>query len=267
MKNITLALWALMACFLLTACNDKSKDEKENKGDYTQQVKDLDKDMAKNGDDWDVDEWEKALKEYVDITEKFIDSEPSDEELEKFNKAREGIKENFDNRNAKKAIKNLMDDDDFVKRTEKMDRKFTKMLQALYDKKSQEERNRDRDEDEEEMEEAEEEADVESYDDYNYADSTAVQYEQPAEPTPRADNKYDVACQRLLTEYDVQGLSKYELKVMRNWIFARHGYIFQSDDMKAFFASQPWYTPRYRDVTSYLSDIEIKNIDFIKRHE
>ena len=84
MKKMTLALWALMACFLLTACNNKSKDEKEDKGDYTQQVKDMAKEMAQEGDDWDVDEWEKKLKEYVDITEEFIDSDPDDDAIEKF---------------------------------------------------------------------------------------------------------------------------------------------------------------------------------------
>ena len=250
MKKMTLALWALMACFLLTACNNKSKDEKEDKGDYTQQVKDMAKEMAKEGDDWDVDEWEKKLKEYVDITEEFIDSDPDDDAIEKFNEAREDIKERFDNRKAQKAILRLMEDDDFAKKTEDIDRKFTKMLQKLESKKGVEENNRNR-----QMEEAEAESDVEEYDDYY------------TETESETENKYDVACYQLLTEYDLQGLSKYELKIMRNWIFARHGYIFQSDDMKAFFSAQPWYTPRYNDVTPYLSDIEIKNIDFIKRHE
>lgn len=263
MKKLTLALWALMVCFLLTACdNKKSKDDK---GDYVQQIKDIDKDMAKNGDDWDVDEWEKKLREYVDLTDEFVESEPSDEDLEKFNDVRESIKDHFGQRNAQKAIENLMEDRDFVKQTEKSDRKFTKMLQALEDKKRDEGRNRH-------DEEEEEEGDAPYYEDNEEVPDTTViyaDYDMPAaEPVSRGtDSKYDVASTRLLSESDLRGMSKYELKVMRNWIFARHGYIFQSDDMKAFFSSQPWYNPRYRDVTPYLSDIEIKNIDFIKRHE
>ena len=54
---------------------------------------------------------------------------------------------------------------------------------------------------------------------------------------------------------------------MRNEIFARHGYIFQTNDMKAHFKSQDWYIPKYNDVNSMLTDIEIKNIELIKRYE
>ena len=42
------------------------------------------------------------------------------------------------------------------------------------------------------------------------------------------------------------GLQRYDkplLRVMRNAILAAHGYVFQSKDLKAYFESQPWYTP------------------------
>ena len=78
---------------------------------------------------------------------------------------------------------------------------------------------------------------------------------------------YDVACERKLTEDDLAGMSKKELRLMRNWIFARHGYIFSTTEMRKYFEQQPWYQGRYSNVTSMLTDIEKYNINFIKEHE
>jgi cbb3-type cytochrome oxidase subunit 3 len=72
---------------------------------------------------------------------------------------------------------------------------------------------------------------------------------------------------RYLSSDEIRTLSKYDLKIMRNEIFARHGYIFQTDDMKDYFRSQEWYSPRYADVNSFLTSIEKKNIDLIKYFE
>jgi len=63
------------------------------------------------------------------------------------------------------------------------------------------------------------------------------------------------------------GLSKWELKIMRNEIFARHGYIFKTEDMKNYFTQQSWYVPRYSNVDSDLTEIEKYNIEMIKRFE
>ena len=79
--------------------------------------------------------------------------------------------------------------------------------------------------------------------------------------------QYDFACERLVTEEDLVGLDKDDLRIMRNWIFASHGYIFTSQDLKDYFEMLPWYNPRYTDVSSMLSNIEKKNIEFIKRYE
>ena len=77
---------------------------------------------------------------------------------------------------------------------------------------------------------------------------------------------YPQASERLLTEADVQ-LPKAELRKMRNEIFARYGYIFKSQDLKEWFGSKPWYSGRYSDVNHMLTDIERKNVEFIKKHE
>ena len=76
---------------------------------------------------------------------------------------------------------------------------------------------------------------------------------------------YHITSSRLLTEEDIKGKTKNELKIMRNEIFARHGYIFGSKDMKQYFSKQSWYRPTTSNVT--LSSIEHYNVNFIKSYE
>ncbi|MBZ0201606.1 MAG: protein kinase [Ignavibacteria bacterium] len=78
---------------------------------------------------------------------------------------------------------------------------------------------------------------------------------------------YPQASERYLSESDLSGLSQFELRVMRNEIFARHGYIFKTDEMREHFESQSWYSARYSNVENMLSDIEKSNINLIKRYE
>jgi hypothetical protein len=82
-----------------------------------------------------------------------------------------------------------------------------------------------------------------------------------------AQGRYQQASTRLLTPADIQGLPSKELKIMRNEIFARHGYIFKTNDMKAYFTAQPWYRPQRADVSSMLTVIEKKNVELIKQVE
>ena len=79
--------------------------------------------------------------------------------------------------------------------------------------------------------------------------------------------KFQEASDRVLTAADIAGLSQFDLKIMRNEIYARHGYIFKTKDMKAYFNGQSWYTPSYDNVISFLSETEKKNIELIKRYE
>jgi len=79
--------------------------------------------------------------------------------------------------------------------------------------------------------------------------------------------KFPQASQRLLTVSDLRNLDKNSLRIMRNEIFARHGYVFQTDDMKAYFRNQSWYVPKYDNVSSMLTTIEKKNIEMIRSYE
>lgn len=79
------------------------------------------------------------------------------------------------------------------------------------------------------------------------------------------DYKY-VSC-KILTENDIKNHSKSELRLMRNEVFARYGYRFKSDDLRIYFSKKDWYFPKLDKADEFLTDIEIKNIDLIKRLE
>ena len=78
---------------------------------------------------------------------------------------------------------------------------------------------------------------------------------------------YAFVSQRLLSADELYGYSARELKIMRNEIYARHGYIFKTADMRSYFARQPWYVGRYAEVNSMLSRIEQRNIATIQSVE
>lgn len=78
---------------------------------------------------------------------------------------------------------------------------------------------------------------------------------------------YDWLCQRRATEDDLAGKGKKELRIMRNYIFARHGMIFKSKSLKRYFKQFDWYSPTRKDVASDMSQIEIDNVRFIKSYE
>jgi uncharacterized protein YbaR (Trm112 family) len=54
------------------------------------------------------------------------------------------------------------------------------------------------------------------------------------------------------------------LKIMRNEIFARHGYRFQTKEMTDYFGAKDWYIPLHNDVTAQLTEIESINIALIQ---
>lgn len=71
---------------------------------------------------------------------------------------------------------------------------------------------------------------------------------------------------RKLTSTDLTYLSKEQLKIARNEIYARHGHMFQTKDMQEYFSKQSWYreNPYF---TGNLTDIETYNVELIKSRE
>ena len=95
--------------------------------------------------------------------------------------------------------------------------------------------------------------------------------DQPDTETEMVSNDggyYHITSSRLLTEEDIKGFSKSDLKIMRNEIFARHGYIFRDPMLQEYFSQMSWYTPQQADISQItLSSVEQDNVLFIKRYE
>lgn len=78
---------------------------------------------------------------------------------------------------------------------------------------------------------------------------------------------YDWLSSRRATHSDVAHLNSSQLRIMRNYIYARHGYTFKSHDLANYFAQYPWYQPLYSNVEYDLNSIEKANVQFIKSYE
>lgn len=76
-----------------------------------------------------------------------------------------------------------------------------------------------------------------------------------------------------LSREDLSGLSWEECCFARNEIYARHGRIFATPEIRAYFESKTWYTGTIpgtefdANAAQYLSDVERKNADLILQYE
>jgi hypothetical protein len=70
-----------------------------------------------------------------------------------------------------------------------------------------------------------------------------------------------------ITEQMLQGLSLYELRLLRNEIYARRGRTFKTAWLQNYFANQTWYEPREDGKEPELSPIEKQNVETIVRYE
>lgn len=70
-----------------------------------------------------------------------------------------------------------------------------------------------------------------------------------------------------LTSKMVENMYKRDLEVIRNTIYARHGYSFQNRQMRYIFDRIDWYIPMSTDITAKLTPLEKKNIELLKRYE
>lgn len=96
----------------------------------------------------------------------------------------------------------------------------------------------------------------------------------PAYAYPADDNNpdsrfqgFDWLSEGKISLADLAGLSAGDLRILRNAIFAMHGYKFKSADLQEYFGRFPWYSPGYSDVSAQLSPIEKANIELIQKHE
>lgn len=82
------------------------------------------------------------------------------------------------------------------------------------------------------------------------------------------DDLIEIISVTRLTPADISSLRSSELRILRNAIYARHGYRFKSADLRDFFGRYRWYTPTKNVVSdSELSQTEQANIMLIKSYE
>lgn len=102
-------------------------------------------------------------------------------------------------------------------------------------------------------------------------------YEYLDELNRRYDNYFDFqpdengniipdSSDRLLTNQDLHGMTEHQVCMARNEIYARHGYIFQTEKYNEYFENFSWYRPT-TTVLPNLSSIEAQNVNFIIAYE
>lgn len=78
---------------------------------------------------------------------------------------------------------------------------------------------------------------------------------------------------RYITESELYNFSDSMIRFVRNEIFALHGRIFKSEDLREYFMSKSWYTPMYAPedfdacMFSILNKYEIANLEVILAYE
>ncbi len=84
-----------------------------------------------------------------------------------------------------------------------------------------------------------------------------------------SEPRFGYANRILLNDKLFQKMPKSTLRIMRNSILAKHGYMFSSRDLADYFASQPWFSPRPSNdgINDELSLVESLNIELIKQIE
>ena len=79
--------------------------------------------------------------------------------------------------------------------------------------------------------------------------------------------RFEFASKILLDNACLKSYKKSALRLMRSEILARHGYVFEDEDLKEYFRKQPWYKPAQSNEGIELSFIEKLNVWLIENAE
>lgn len=90
----------------------------------------------------------------------------------------------------------------------------------------------------------------------------------------KRDFKYDpsvgdfpVASKNYLDVPEVENLLPEQIEMIRNEIYARHGYSFTNLKIRRIFDAKEWYIPMGVDIRDQLTEIEAQNIDLLYNYE
>lgn len=78
---------------------------------------------------------------------------------------------------------------------------------------------------------------------------------------------WDIGSTRDYTEDDLKGWSKDDLSILRNYFFARNNFYFGSKELRDYFSKYTWYQPVHKEVGDWFSDLQINNVQYIKKLE
>ena len=99
----------------------------------------------------------------------------------------------------------------------------------------------------------------------------AADYDDSSYDTASDDYILPYSDSTYLTEEDLDGLTKDELRLACNELYARHGRKFKDADYQAYFNSKSWYhgtvDPEDFDDTAVFNQYELANRDFIIEYE
>lgn len=73
------------------------------------------------------------------------------------------------------------------------------------------------------------------------------------------------ASKQKLAEKDIKNLRKLDLEIIKNSVFARHGYSFKKETYRNFFEQTDWYIPVSGNVDKDLSPMEKENVALLNR--
>jgi|GEM_PF-1414569 hypothetical protein len=85
----------------------------------------------------------------------------------------------------------------------------------------------------------------------------------------RDDYIFSNSGSKKLLDSDLSSLSKKELALARNEIFARHGLVFETEPYKSYFKGKSWYKPNlnFKGNDEELNKVERYNIELISKYE
>lgn len=91
----------------------------------------------------------------------------------------------------------------------------------------------------------------------------------------QGDGRWPWTGQRPVSDMDLKGLSAWELSIMRNEIYARHGWVFELEEFRNYFISQNWYKPMdivkdrayTNEMVNQMSSLEKDNARFILEYQ
>ncbi|MBR4676578.1 MAG: YARHG domain-containing protein [Bacteroidales bacterium] len=76
-----------------------------------------------------------------------------------------------------------------------------------------------------------------------------------------------IGSSRDYTEDDFKDWNKEDLRILRNYFFARNNFRFGSKELTNYFSKYSWYQALYSDVGDMFSDLQTNNVQFIKKLE